>query len=361
VNQYGCDVYSVDGFYINGTKPVHINHLGNFFMPICTEPSSQPIVSILIFISFVIIVGFVLMSLTIAAVTAGISERLDSLQREELKNELSGNFGEESTRLVKQNTVRRLLLEEEEHKVMEVIDPEELKAMIFRSLNIRDEAKDASDDSDSDSDSEGDAEEVAPYKDSFKSPVKSPNRFPSDFSIINEVSESAAPSTETSAKSAASDNSERSHGGSRHQKSSMKKHHSQLIHGSFRHMPKHFMHMIKTRFPHFQHGKEFKVTCKVLTSHIYYNYTVNFFVMVAALFELQSVQSPVDRSVSIPFNAMLQFFFSIDLTLKIFAHTFEEFWKKDWNKFDFAIVLVLWIPLVGNFSGLLGRVLGEFK
>lgn len=88
INTYGCDKYPL--MYSPGTEFHQIETWGSFYLPVCVEPSQQRFVSMALFFSFIVIVGFVLMSLTIAAVTAGINDRLDNLQKEELREELSG-------------------------------------------------------------------------------------------------------------------------------------------------------------------------------------------------------------------------------------------------------------------------------
>jgi hypothetical protein len=90
INAYGCDVYPV--MYYPGTEPADIEQWGHFYLPVCAAPRAQAMVSMTLFFTFVVIVGFVLMSLTIAAVTAGINDRLDNLQKEELREELSGKL-----------------------------------------------------------------------------------------------------------------------------------------------------------------------------------------------------------------------------------------------------------------------------
>lgn len=89
INSYGCDVYPA--MYYPGPEVVDIDHYGHFYLPVCTAPTQQRFVSIVLFFTFIVVVGFILMSLTIAAVTAGINDRLDNLQKEELREELSGN------------------------------------------------------------------------------------------------------------------------------------------------------------------------------------------------------------------------------------------------------------------------------
>ena len=88
INSYGCDVYPA--MYYPGSEVVDIDHYGHFYLPVCTAPTQQRFVSIVLFFTFIVVVGFILMSLTIAAVTAGINDRLDNLQKEELREELSG-------------------------------------------------------------------------------------------------------------------------------------------------------------------------------------------------------------------------------------------------------------------------------
>ena len=53
---------------------------GNFYLPICEESMAQPVAACFIFYLFIITVPFILFAMNTAAITIGISERLDALK-----------------------------------------------------------------------------------------------------------------------------------------------------------------------------------------------------------------------------------------------------------------------------------------
>lgn len=84
LNMEGCDHYPSDykmPYEVNDT--IVSNDFGSFALAVCTNPSKQPFASSILFISFAVICGFILISLTVAAVTSGISEKLDSIKVDE--------------------------------------------------------------------------------------------------------------------------------------------------------------------------------------------------------------------------------------------------------------------------------------
>jgi hypothetical protein len=77
---YGCDKYPT--YYVMGdavpeTAPRVYNRHGEMHMPICDNPEPRPWLAAATFISFTLLCGFILISLTVASVTGGIKERLD--------------------------------------------------------------------------------------------------------------------------------------------------------------------------------------------------------------------------------------------------------------------------------------------
>ena len=60
---------------------------GEMFLPICTQPEQFPILASSIFITFILVCGFILVSLTLAAVTLGINERIDEIKSEKEKED----------------------------------------------------------------------------------------------------------------------------------------------------------------------------------------------------------------------------------------------------------------------------------
>lgn len=87
INYWGCDVYP--DTYINGTEAQIVNtELGSFYGPVCYAPEAKRIAASVVFVSFVLLCGFILISLTVAFVATGINNRLHELQEEEDKEEL---------------------------------------------------------------------------------------------------------------------------------------------------------------------------------------------------------------------------------------------------------------------------------
>ena len=72
----------------NDTRPRYIDvTAGRMYLFLCDSPTSSPYLSSMIFTSFVILSGFILISLTVAAVSGGVHSRLEEIQREGLDDE----------------------------------------------------------------------------------------------------------------------------------------------------------------------------------------------------------------------------------------------------------------------------------
>ena len=85
VNFGGCDsypsVYSALPPAVSMTAPntIHTDY-GNFLGPRCTQPRAQKTASVIIFCSYTIFSGYVIVSMCLAAVAIGINERLEELR-----------------------------------------------------------------------------------------------------------------------------------------------------------------------------------------------------------------------------------------------------------------------------------------
>ena len=62
---------------------------GVFFLPECKEPEGNPIAAVIIFISFIFLCGYFLVSMSLAAVAIGFTEKLEELKDQELYGEAS--------------------------------------------------------------------------------------------------------------------------------------------------------------------------------------------------------------------------------------------------------------------------------
>jgi hypothetical protein len=83
INAYGCDAVPSEYVVIpkNDPTPRYIDVIsGRMYLFLCDDPSAFPYASSLIFSSFAVITGFILISLTVAAVSAGVKRRLQEIQ-----------------------------------------------------------------------------------------------------------------------------------------------------------------------------------------------------------------------------------------------------------------------------------------
>ena len=86
LNYGGCDSFASE--YTDAPGPIRIETVfGNFVLPFCSEPQAQPIISSFFFVSFSFFAGFVSVSMSLAAVALGMSERLNELRNVELFGE----------------------------------------------------------------------------------------------------------------------------------------------------------------------------------------------------------------------------------------------------------------------------------
>lgn len=84
INYYGCNEFSNYYQYI---PPSNVNiqksvqtHFGSFYLPYCSHPKGQPLISSIIFVSFEFLAGFGVVSMCLAAVALGINEKLSKLR-----------------------------------------------------------------------------------------------------------------------------------------------------------------------------------------------------------------------------------------------------------------------------------------
>lgn len=70
----------------NATTPTAIHQYGYLLLPVCRHSEPYPGLAVVIFISFTLICAFILMSIMIAVVTAGIRDRIEEIQGLSLAN-----------------------------------------------------------------------------------------------------------------------------------------------------------------------------------------------------------------------------------------------------------------------------------
>ena len=365
LNSYGCDVYPVN--YYPGPEPIDIEQYGHFYLPVCSDPRQQRLVSMVIFFSFMVIVGFVLMSLTIAAVTAGINDRLDNLQKEELREELSGlnnqllsreeskyvssklaNTGKVSrsiSNMLRTTSTANLLAESHLSA-----DPALLRLMLFQALNVKKKTDFGSEKKASRR--LGKAGSLANMRKANKDKADS-NKIDAAPDCATAVCESGNPDDShlKNIKEVEHENSSR-YTMSESSSSSA----SMLGHPALKRL-KGYLYGLREDLS----IQQLSLSCRNLTNQRSYNVVVNIFIIFGAMFEINSLQEDgfKQKGTDTPVNIMLQLIFTIDIIIKVLAvfPTWSNFWKNKWNRFDVCTVGLLWIVLGVNFKGLWGRVL----
>jgi hypothetical protein len=88
INFGGCDHFPSE--YIDSLSGLTTAELmvptvwGEFILPACRQPQARPVISTIVFVSFFIIEGYVIVSMLLAAVAIDINEKLESLRGTEL-------------------------------------------------------------------------------------------------------------------------------------------------------------------------------------------------------------------------------------------------------------------------------------
>ena len=122
INIYGCDAYPSDYVVMDNVSEsdTYVQRYGTMLLPVCTHPVKRPVIASVIFVSFILLCGFILISLTIAAVTSGINDRLGQLEKEELQQENVLASQPMNSLLTDRDMLLMLMLEvwkkDEEHK-----------------------------------------------------------------------------------------------------------------------------------------------------------------------------------------------------------------------------------------------------
>lgn len=83
VNAFGCERYPGAFYgnkYLDNLNTVIDTGYGIFYFPVCSKPLAQPITASVLFISYVLVGSYIMISMNLAAVTIGINEKLLSLR-----------------------------------------------------------------------------------------------------------------------------------------------------------------------------------------------------------------------------------------------------------------------------------------
>lgn len=326
VNMYGCDRFPAYYTVVNSsyTGVTSISRYGSTLMlPICTTPEKNPALSAIIFLSFIVICAFILVNLTVAAVTSGINVRLDSI-----KNEGSHVTNALSQMVAPESSVPNINGNASD---AHIADPEMLLLMLRQVWREQDEY------------ARKKAREAAS---SFKQ-VEKKYRKTLDVSSLDLHKTTMSSSTMASTISS----STASNVSTTKLRLPSFDDYDALAHSSDDHIS-----LSELR------GQS--IVFRDMLAHYSYQYIIFVMIAVSALTELVVLQRGSTHLTILVFNLFFQIMFSIDLYIQIVAvyPNFEIFFKNNWQCFDAVVVAVTWIPVFawGRGSGVLGEHLVVF-
>ena len=77
----GCDSYNSEYLIAPSNLATRVETIfGSFYTPVCANPKAQPLLASVIFISFIFICGYFVVSMSLAAVAIGFQEKLELLK-----------------------------------------------------------------------------------------------------------------------------------------------------------------------------------------------------------------------------------------------------------------------------------------
>jgi hypothetical protein len=105
---------------------------------------------------------------------------------------------------------------------------------------------------------------------------------------------------------------------------------------------------------------------KPFVTNKYYTILMSLVIAFAAIFELVSIEVEFDRMELMAVGVICQSIFTLDLLAKLAAAAprYMQFFEHTWNTFDVVLVTLLWIPVIGSRSragGILGQLFSSLS
>ena len=334
VNMYGCDKFPAYYTVVNSsyTGVLSISRYGSTMMlPICTAPEKHPVIASIMFLSFIVICAFILVNLTLAAVTSGINMRLDSI-----KNEgsdliaLSSVLGNNTSTIRGNHNLDKLLIADPDMLLM-------MLKLVWKEQDAYARKKKQQEQEDSDS---------LKRKNANKQRRKSRNASSLDLHTHSSSSSTGTIVSSISSVTAPSVRSIRS-------LSSKSSSHSISEADEDDHLNDHHF----TDLNYFEWRGQ-SILCRDILSHYSYQFVIFGMIALSALLVLVVLQSGTTHVTILVANLLLQILFTLDLYVQLVATypNVRVFFKNRWQCFDAIVVVVTWIPVFawGRGSGLLG-------
>jgi hypothetical protein len=335
VNMYGCDKFPAYYTVVNSsyTGVLSISRYGSTLMlPICTTPEKHPVISAIMFLSFIVICAFILVNLTIAAVTSGINVRLDSIKNEDSDAMALGQMlaGEMSTIHGGNAELNKLLIADPDMLLM-------LLKQVWREQDAYARKK-----------------KMKETLHHSSQNLKKKNRKAVDMSSLNlhAYSKGTGISTATMASALSSTMSSKT--------SAMSSDSSQVSARSLI-MPEDEDNLTEHQSDEINYleWRGQSILFRDVLSHYTYQYIIFAMITFSALLELVVLQRGSTHVTILVTNLILQILFSVDLYVQIVAvyPNFSFYFKNNWQCFDALIVTATWIPVFawGRGSGILGK------
>jgi hypothetical protein len=258
--------------YVN-TDTVSVERYGEMYLPICHSPEKHPFLSAFVFITFILLCGFILVSLTVAAVTSGINNRIGQIQAMTVTEEV--------------NIAGILDNEESNEKFEDKFDP----ALVFLMLK-----------------------QIWKQTDDTTKKIK--NKMMKRKSLVHPLQSVQVEAARLKYQKARS--LSRGRGMS--------------------------WESMKGAFGFQRHSIYLRNTLGNVRYKVFFAFTV----LMAAGLEILVLQEGKRTTTVEVAQAILQFYFSIDIGLKIVAHypDYMNYFEEKWNRFDAAVVLLTWIPSI---------------
>mmetsp|Transcript_8029 Transcript_8029/g.13615 ORF Transcript_8029/g.13615 Transcript_8029/m.13615 type:complete len:1010 (-) Transcript_8029:710-3739(-) len=356
INMYGCDSYP--SYYYNDFSQYKDNSTfiyrhGDMFLPVCTHPQESSVRAPILFTSFILICGFILISLTVAAVTGGINDRLKCIEQEGLTRALQETAAQYSTK----NTI--------------VHDEDMLFAMLKKVwVNQESFQKESS--------QHGFEKSLSMIGAGLKSMVSFRKPTNSGKNFTPKVKENFVTSNLKVIQAVQKQNSNRA-------KSFFRKLSGQASSTTNLNIGHHHNSSPKKLSTPLEYCEDLgsnvydeeigedgaECSCfdcfdkrflglymRDLTHGPFYNGMLLWLVCVAAFFEIWAVQTAADVTAIDVLQIVLQILFTIDIICRILSHYpgYISYLHFNWNVFDCTLVLLTWVPIFTS-----GKVLGLLR
>ena len=347
INLYGCDAfpsfYNMDfSSYSTNSTSFYLN--GKMFLPVCLHSKESPVAAPIIFTTFILICGFILISLTVAAVTGGINDRLKCIEEEGLARALEGTASSSN-------------------KITIVQDQDMLFAMLKNVWTHQESIPAQSSVLDKGISALGHGLKSMT---SFRKPTNSGKNFQPkvyDAAILEKQRKEkkekrlsffgklsgghiSAPSPRTSKKKGIST-------------TKLETPLEYRENESFDEESNNDFGDDDVGIVYYLFDKRFLgLYMRDLTHGPLYNFTLMILVCCAAVLEVWSVQINEELPVMEVFQIVFQILFTLDIICRFLSHypSYNDYFEYNWNKFDCVLVLLTWIPIFTAGNSIFGLI-----